>query len=460
MTPAAMMITTHRRQPRPATRRRYWRSALALLIAGAVVASCSKTPPRNRVSIYGIDGATWKVIDPMLAEGDLPNLRRLIDEGVRAPLRSRQPMLSPAVWTTIATGVPRARHGVDNFVVSKEKAAKRGGDNLISSRDRKAHALWTVADTAGLRSAVVGWWATYPAESIDGVVISERALKTRRMELQATFGENSSEHTGLVHPPDVMPLLSSLLAETPSEAEYPDEHQRALRRAQIEDEAVAASLSNLRSKLGKFDLEMILLRGVDIVSHHFWKYHEPDSPNYDEEARPTAEGVSLHGDTIRGHYRFVDSLIGELIAGKRPGDVTIVVSDHGFEAGHMLFKRAHLTGRHLSNDALDGIFIGSGEPFAKGGEFDTASILDVAPTVLNILGLPIADTVDGKVLTAALDPAWRGDHAPERVASYSGPPVQVGEPNPSRNLAVDDALREQLYRLGYLESPDSDPATE
>lgn len=68
-----------------------------------------------RVSIIGIDGATWRVINPMLAQGQLPNLSSLIEQGVRAPFRSEPPLFSPPIWTTIATGVSRAVHGLRRF---------------------------------------------------------------------------------------------------------------------------------------------------------------------------------------------------------------------------------------------------------------------------------------------------------------------------------------------------------
>ena len=61
---------------------------------------------RAKITLVGIDGATWDVIDPMLAAGELPTIARLIEEGVRARLRSQKPLVSPAVWTTITVIAP------------------------------------------------------------------------------------------------------------------------------------------------------------------------------------------------------------------------------------------------------------------------------------------------------------------------------------------------------------------
>ena len=97
---------------------------------------------------------------------------------------------SEHLWTTIATGVTRKQHGIRKF--------NRRDGRLVSSADREVAALWTMADHFALRSAVLGWWATYPAEPIDGVIVSERALKTRdedvRRMVHGKIGEIGRAH--------------------------------------------------------------------------------------------------------------------------------------------------------------------------------------------------------------------------------------------------------------------------
>jgi len=429
------------------------RIAVGLLVAAITLASCTNDPaePRARVSIYGIDGATWAVIDPLLAAGELPTLRRLIEDGTRAPLRSIKPLVSPPVWTTIATGVPRARHGIDNFIVKGRKHVSRPGGRLISSQDRKIHALWNIASQFDLRVAVLGWWATYPAEEVDGVIVSERALKTREDDLASLFGGRDASQIGLAYPPEVFPEIASILTRTPDLPADTESSQVALRSLQIEDQVLAELLRLQRTARGPFDLELVLMRGVDVISHHFWKYHEPDAPAYDETTRPSPAEVAKYGEVVRDHYREVDRLIGGLIEGKRDSDVVLIVSDHGFEAGMQPQRDKMLSGTHKSDAALDGIFIASGGPFRKGAQLDTASILDITPTVLRLLGLPIAETITGKPLDAALDADWLKAHPIRHVGAYQGPPVQIPEGGLDNQSPVDEAVLEQLRRLGYLE---------
>ena len=68
-----------------------------------------------KVLVVGIDGASFRVMDPLLRDGRLPNLARLIERGTRTALRSENPMASPVLWTTIATGQSRQDHGIEGF---------------------------------------------------------------------------------------------------------------------------------------------------------------------------------------------------------------------------------------------------------------------------------------------------------------------------------------------------------
>jgi predicted AlkP superfamily phosphohydrolase/phosphomutase len=411
----------------------------------AMVATCARhAENRICVTIVGIDGAAWRVIDPMLARGELPNVAQLIERGVRAPLRSEPPLLSPAVWTTIATGVSRQRHGVTGF-----RNAKGG---LVSSADRKTAALWTVVSVARRRSAVINWWATYPAEAIDGVVVTERALKTHEDDIGRIFlgmwQRTVPKPVGvrLVEPPAAAELLADLLAAEPGTRAGESDFVSIPPRMRREDAAVVASLVRLREHLGPFDLEMILLRGIDPVSHQFWKFYEPDAAAYRPAERPQPDDVAKYGRTVEDHYAYVDSLLAAVVAANGPEDrVVFLVSDHGFEAGTGPL-RSDISGTHESAAAIDGILVAAGGPLKRGARLRGASILDVAPTVAHVLGLPVAADLEGRVLTEAFDPTWIAAHPVARVPTYARPAAgRDTEPIPS----IDRAILEDLEALGY-----------
>ena len=421
------------------------RVALSTTLLLVALACAPESHGRLRVSVVGIDGATWRVIDPLFARGELPNLARLVDDGVRARLVSRRPLISPAVWTTIATGVSRLEHRILDF---------RGpGGLLVSSRDRRAPALWTLASRSGLRSAVIGWWATYPAESIDGVIVSDRALKTRQKSMRRVTGRASlrgTEVRRLVHPPDAFEAFHELLsAPVPGGDDLEDFDVVATMR--LEDATIARSLLALRGSHGPFDLELLLLRGVDPVSHHFWQYHEPDASAYEDADRPRADEVAQLGATVEDHYRYVDGLLGEL-RDDGPDRVVLVLSDHGFEAGYQGFRAgAVLMGTHTSEEAARGILVAAGGPFRRGIALGEVSIFDVAPTLLRLLDLPVAETLTGHVLEEALDPGWLGARPAQSVARYQGAPSDLSDPSGDPRSPAGEAMLLELRSLGYLE---------
>src|SRR4051794_30767427 len=127
------------------------------------------SPARRRVLLIGWDAADWQVINPLLDSGLMPNLQRLVDNGVMGNVSSLAPMLSPILWTSIATGKRAYDHGVHGFV---EPLPDRSGVRPVGTRSRKSKALWNIASQSGLRSVVGAWQASHPAEPIAGAMFS------------------------------------------------------------------------------------------------------------------------------------------------------------------------------------------------------------------------------------------------------------------------------------------------
>lgn len=122
----------------------------------------TETEPADiRILIIGIDGATYSVIDSLIAEGELPTFPRLMENGAWAPLRSDAPTLSAALWTNIATGKRRAEHGITDFRVRDPETGKPTR-RLISSNERETLALWNLMGPFVKSTGFVGRWASSP----------------------------------------------------------------------------------------------------------------------------------------------------------------------------------------------------------------------------------------------------------------------------------------------------------
>jgi predicted AlkP superfamily phosphohydrolase/phosphomutase len=250
--------------------------------------------------VIGIDGGERRVIERLWAQGKLPHLKEIAERGVFETLRTAYNS-SPVIWTTIATGVTPREHGITDFVVATPQ-----GDVPISSDVRKVPALWNMLSRVGRRVAVLGWWGSWPAEEVNGYVVSDRAL----LDLERR-----------VYPASYLPEFQRLARAAAAERSL----FHAGEEAEVRDRAIARAAMDLADE--DLDLLLVYFRSTDIVSHNFWKCFEP-------EAFPQASPREL--EACRGRvpqvYEAVDEAIGRILDAA-PGDPNVVVlSDHGFHA--------------------------------------------------------------------------------------------------------------------------------
>jgi len=284
------------------------------LVAIALLAAmgCRSRPPTpagpaHPVIVVGIDGAEWQIIRELWVKGKLPNLKRLADRGTATMLHTEYAM-SPVIWTTIATGRPPRVHGITDFVVPTPQ-----GDVPVASTLRRVPALWTMASTAGRRVAVVSWWASWPAERVNGVVVPDRA----------TFdGPGGKGFPDSVSPAAAQPRFEAL-------------RRAALARPLVfGGNPVTAVRDQVTAELGsalaaeRYDLLLVYFRGVDVASHLYWRYFHPEGFT----GAPAADAAA-HADEIPRVYEATDAAVGRILAASPQANV-LVMSDHGFRRLH------------------------------------------------------------------------------------------------------------------------------
>ena len=377
--------------------------------------------------LIGLDGASWSFIDPLLTRGALPNLDRLIREGVRAPLRTLSPSLSPALWTSMVTGKPPAVHGIEDFYTRDTE----GRSGLASSQARKTEALWTILSRSGRRVGFVGWWVTWPAEQVDGYMVSELFLRPNHERLeQGTYPIALAAELDAAIPAD-WPWLKQVLDSgqlklisdrPPGQRMSSEQRMREARFFYDQDHRGEQAALYLLAHRSRPDLLGFTSRKVDLASHYMWNVLSAD------------RGPEAMSRVLEPVYRYEDDLVGRLIAAAGPAVHVLVVSDHGFErVGE---------GYDHKEGAPDGIFVARGPLFRRGAALGEVSVYDVAPTVLHVLGLPVARDMEGRVPEAAL-----AGGAPVRwVATYeTGRRAAKGARSP-----LEEEVREQLRALGYI----------
>jgi len=424
----------HRLHPRPFL----WFATLLVLLA---VAGCGKRTSnpaaRDKVMLIGLDGAEWDLIHPMIEAGQMPNLERLMNRGVYGNLRSLEPLAkSPAIWTTIATGRSPEEHGIYSFV------DQQGGQPLTQNI-RRVRALWNILSAVDRSVGVVGWLMSWPAEEVNGFVVSDYLQYAAK---------GSTRISGRTYPPDleqqiapqvvaweslpwafVEPFLDAPLDTLDADPEL----ERLLRPIKWigAGDVTFARVGLTLYRQQRPDFFAVYLRGMDAMGHLYWNYMDPTGA---PERMIDPAGMKLLTGAERKYYAFVDSLIGPFIDQADDHTTIIVCSDHGFKGG---------VGRGVEAHKLDGVLIMAGNHVGR-GEISGASVYDIAPTVLALMGLPPAEDMRGSVLWSALDASIPHDRYQNRIATYeTGERTHSQQPMAS---PIDEELKQRLKSLGYL----------
>ncbi len=409
----------------------------------------------KRVLLIGWDAADWEMIDPLLQSGQMPALAQLIKGGLRGNLATLQPVLSPMLWTSIATGKRADKHGICGFTEPLPDAV---GIGPVRSTSRKCKAIWNILSQSGLKSNIVGWFASNPAEPINGVMITDQFL---RPQLKSQTSEGSISKT--VHPPELASFVADLRVTTesltaedlvpfiPRLAEIDlKKDERPLKLARRL--ARVASIQTVATALIQrepWNLMGVYYDAIDQFGHEFMPYHPPRMNGV------TEHDFDLYQEVMRGCYRFHDMMLHALLQYVDARTTVILISDHGYECGR---RRPPLDQGKKNPEGCHrpfGIVCLRGPGLKKSDRLYGASILDVTPTILTLLDLPIGCDMDGRPWLEAFEKPVK----PERIFSWE----EVGDDKAGlhteylRQDPTEAAQAiEQLVELGYIAAPGDD----
>ncbi len=412
----------------------------------------TRRPPGGRAPVIwlGLDGLDWELLDRLVAEGRMPNWKRLVAEGYTARLKSFVPILSPVIWSTLATGVGPDVHRVLDF---QEVDPATGQKMPISGRSRAVPAIWNVASASGLTVGVVGWWATHPAEEVKGFFVTDHA--------SPILFEGMAK-AGLAYPASLSAGVEQIAARegrvTDAElARFVDMPVEEIARARASGQglenpviALARTIAATRtqSRIARElydrnlpDLMMVYLEGTDVVGHVFASYVAPKMDCVSEE------DFRRYGRAVDEYYALVDRLIGQWMRRAEEDGATLIVnSDHGFKWGaDRSCERGSLNPATAGFwHRIEGVFAAWGGRARKGPERGHAAVFDVEPTVAALLGLP----VDRKSEGAPIRAGFRDLSAPARKDLSEVPVRRLAAEQMSEKEASEYAKK--LMALGYL----------
>jgi len=498
---------------------------------------------RPGVMIVGLDGFTWAVADPLIEQGRMPNLKCLIEGGARGSLHSIEPLLSPILWTDIASGKLPAKHGVTRFA-----------STASSLRTKR---LWDILEQPDRLIGLWGWPVTWPPRPVNGFLVTslfDRGNEAHPPELrfvkdlEDSLGQGWRARAPLL----VQAFRHGLTVKTAVEAgRYL--LWRKLRRHNRLDDYVAVRRLKLNIHLDIFCalvtrfepyFTAFYMNQADAFGHQFWHYYEPEL-----FADVLPEEIQRYGDVVPSAYVMGDRALGRLLELTNEETLVVALSDHGFQAsggatsrklrlrprGDQLLDALRLRGRAtyvnyrwsvllsvaderaaVANElrqfrverygqplfgvgedelgslivyvenadrladvdlhSLDVVWPGGRLPFLqlaaaeyqppKSGEHHPegvivlhgpgvrpgvrieGTIVDVAPTILALLGMPVGRDMDGKVLEDAISPAWLARKPVSFIDTYD---IDLAGDREEEGDSLPEELVGRLRALGYVD---------
>jgi predicted AlkP superfamily phosphohydrolase/phosphomutase len=387
--------------------------------------------PSPRAILLLLDGASLEYLWPRAVEGRLPNFGRILDAGAAIDLATLRPTQPDPVWAAVATGMYPPKNGVRSAGTYR---ARPGGypvellpdycfahglvhlgfvsDEPNTSAAWRARPLWSILSGVGVTVGVARWPVTYPAQPVRGFVLTDRFHQ---------FAGSPLVDEQAAYPPEILAAARAAVG-APSASVVPAGGSTAAVADSSEatltwpDPLYSRAAWEARRLTGA-QVFAIRYQGLDAVGHRYLRYAVPRSfGDVSDEERRT------YGQVLERYYAYIDGEVGRAIDALEPGDLLLVVSGFGMQPVHPvkhLLRRVigdpDFSGTH--EGAPDGFLLAYGDSVAH-GRLPRGAIVDVTPTVLYFLGLPVGRDMDGYARADIFTPAFTAERPMTFIPSY------------------------------------------
>lgn len=403
----------------------------------AIALPATEAPPK--VLIIGMDGADLRNIERLRGDGRLPNFDRLMQRGATAKLATVA-NASPIIWTTVATGVLPAKHGIEFFRDENRRPA--------ASTMRKRPALWNILSHHGHSVGILGWWATFPAEEVFGYLVSPYLLLMPPVGTRARIGAvGDTADLRKSYPLELARELAPMMyrAEDLSVESirhlYADPLRTTRTRWVLAKDWSYYTMAVTQLRNQPVDVVAVYFQGIDACSHDWDKYVMGENMNKVRDPKVSPDEVAAASARVDAMYEFNDAMLGGLMQHAGAETDVIVLSDHGWNYD----GTSHW-------DLLPGVFLAAGPSFDRQVFEGDLSVEDVTPIVLTILGVPLSPEFDGAVPDGLL----RGEVAAKIRYMDDDYPIEPVAAVPVDAPELDAMHVENLRGLGYIDAQGRD----
>jgi len=378
------------------------------------------------------------VIISAVAAGRLPNFARVLDQGAAMHLATLRPAQAEPVWSAIATGRYPMHNGVRSAVVYRAlggtpidllpdycfaQALVSFGfltEEPLTVTDLTARPIWNILSDRGVSVGVIGWPLTHPAPVVNGFAVSDAFHRLPEAELTLDASpalwpggwlEDALAALQVPAVPDPVSLVTAMGAPQPI-----NDYDVRRDQAPIVADRVHLQLLNAFEEIAPRFLA-VRFPGIDAVGHRFLRYADPAAFGDVSEAER-----QRFGNVLDQYYGFIDTLVGREIDRLGPDDLLLVVSAFGMEpltpgkrVLEIIAGNPQISGTH--ERAPDGFVLAFGDAVAPGRP-NRASVVDLAPTILYFLGLPVGRDMDGFARIDMFTGAFTSDKPVTYIPSY------------------------------------------
>ena len=369
--------------------------------------------PRPHVVVIGVNGMEWDFIRPLLLRGEMPNLSRVLHSGVYGKLRTVGSPNCPKVYSAIATSTPPEQNGITGFVV---------GGITANTNMLRQEPLWSILSKQGITVGMANVPATFPVMPVNGYMVSGMLTRGKECEDGVLCSPKLSEVQGgdAVYPKSMVSELQANVGDFYIDcARMPSANELKGKETEVIDAWLnkVAVIRSQQTKLFDYllthhptDFTMLAQSCEDRVGH--WLY--PIQP-HNAGFNPKVNAVRL--DAFPSQYVAFDKVLGKVLEHVDASTYLLILSDHGIkplrefeEDPHMHMDHGGTTPVVAKHDFADGDdvpggFIMMGPDVKKNVRLMgfSASVFDIAPTIIHLYGIPQPPQMKGHVLAQVFD---------------------------------------------------------
>ena len=265
---------------------------------------------RRKVIVIGVDGATFKIIKPLVEKGELPNFKKLMEEGAWGELESTVPPLSGPAWASFQTGKSPAGHGIFDFVNKKPNSYET---YYINSTHIKGARFWDILGSYGLKVGIINVMVTYPPRPVNGFLLTGGLTpRGKNFAYPKSLAREIEEKFGAYRIWDI----GGITLTEGREKQFID--------AYLSNENRRMEIARYLMKTKKSDFFMVMFESSDPLQHELWRYIDENHPRFN----PNADEYIRRA--IPRFYKKVDRFLGEILDELADKVTICVMSDHGF----------------------------------------------------------------------------------------------------------------------------------